>query len=514
MKRIYLFIVLQSFVFGLAAQDITDAVRYGNVNIHGSARFHALGGAFGALGGDLSAVSANPAGSAIFSKSYFSATLGVKSFENNTDYFGTSTTNSDGNIGFDQLGAAFVFNNTNDNSKVKKIVLSLVYDQTQNGDTSFKANGVSNQSIDRYFLANAQGLSLNTISAFPGESLTQAYGYIGGDYGYQNQQAFLGYESFILEPDSIDDTNNLYYSNIAPGSFDQSYNYVTSGISGKLGINLAMQYDEKLYLGLNLNAHSIEQKKSTYLQEENDNPGSLINTVEFLNDLSVTGSGFSFQFGGIYKINPSFRLGLTYDSPTWFTISEESTQAVFTRSTDGIVFDDGSTDYSFSVNPNSVNIFPEYRLETPSKITGSAAFILGNLGLISFEYSRKNFANTKFRPTNDIYFSEQNDIISNALVNAQTYRLGGEFRFSQLSFRGGYSIVESPYKNKSIMENTSTVSLGIGYSFGNTRIDLSYSTLQQNRTNQLYQVGTGDLAPLSRTQSDFSNIFLTVGFSL
>ena len=100
MKRIYLFIVLQSFVFGLAAQDITDAVRYGNVNIHGSARFHALGGAFGALGGDLSAVSANPAGSAIFSKSYFSATLGVKSFENNTDYFGTSTTNSDGNIGF------------------------------------------------------------------------------------------------------------------------------------------------------------------------------------------------------------------------------------------------------------------------------------------------------------------------------------------------------------------------------------------------------------------------------
>ena len=35
-------------------------------NSVGSARFQSMGGAFGALGGDLSAININPAGSAVF----------------------------------------------------------------------------------------------------------------------------------------------------------------------------------------------------------------------------------------------------------------------------------------------------------------------------------------------------------------------------------------------------------------------------------------------------------------
>ncbi len=514
MKRIFLFLILQSFVLIGFAQDITDAVRYSFNNIQGTARFKALGGAFGALGGDLSAVNTNPAGSAIFSKSFFSGTLGNKKFENNTVYSNSSVANNDSHFGFDQLGAAFVFNNTNRNSKVNKLVLSLVYDRMQSHDNSFNAGGTSSQSIDRYFLANAQGLALNTISAYPGETLTQAYNYIGSDYGYSNQQAFLGYEGFIIEPDSYDDNNTVYHSNIAAGSFDQSFSYVTGGYNGKLGINLAMQYGDKLYLGLNLNAHSIDYRRSTYLREFNNNEGSLINSVEFSNDLSVTGGGFSFQLGGIYKVNPTLRVGFTYDSPTWYTISEESAQSLFTKSTDGIVFDDGNVDYSFSVNPNSVNIYPDYRLETPGKLTGSAALVLGKIGLISFEYSRKDFSSTKFRPVKDNYFATQNTIISNALTSSQTYRLGSELRFERISVRGGYSIIESPYLNKAIMDDTSTLSLGLGYNFGNTRLDLSYSTFDQNRTNQLYMVGAEDIAPLAKVSGAHNNILLTLGFSL
>jgi hypothetical protein len=514
MKKVPFFLMLQFFVQLLSAQDITDAVRYGFNHIQGTARFQSLGGAFGALGGDLSAVNVNPAGSAIFSKSYVSGTLSSNRFNNTTNYFNSSVKNNDANIGFDQLGAAFVFNNTNMNSKVKRFVLSLVYDRTQNTDNSFQARGTTNQSIDRYFLANAQGLELNTISSYPDETLSQAYNYIGANYGYSNQQAFLGYESFILEPDSYNDNNTLYYSNIAAGSFNQSFNYYTSGYNGKLGINLAMQYEEKLYLGLNLNAHTIEFRKSTYLKETNSNPGSLINSVEFSNDLSVTGSGFSFQLGGIYKVNPSLRLGLTYDSPTWYTIAEESTQSIFTRSTDGILFDDGSVDYNFSVDPNSVNVYPEYRLETPGKITASGALILGKIGLISFDYALKDYSNTKFRPVKDSYFAAQNEIMSNALTTSRTFRLGGEVRVERLSVRGGYALIESPYLNKAVMDDSSTISFGLGYNFGNTRLDLSFSTFEQNRTNQLYQVGTTDSAPLAGIQSKNSNIFLTLGFNL
>ena len=49
-------------------QNISDAVRYSTETTLGTARFKSMSGAFGALGGDMSAVSVNPAGSAIFNK--------------------------------------------------------------------------------------------------------------------------------------------------------------------------------------------------------------------------------------------------------------------------------------------------------------------------------------------------------------------------------------------------------------------------------------------------------------
>ena len=52
-------LVSSSFIL---AQDITDAVRYSMDEIQGTARFKAMSGAFGALGGDMSSVNINPAG--------------------------------------------------------------------------------------------------------------------------------------------------------------------------------------------------------------------------------------------------------------------------------------------------------------------------------------------------------------------------------------------------------------------------------------------------------------------
>jgi hypothetical protein len=51
MKK-YLF-VFAGFTFSAAqSQEITDALRYSQDNLIGTARFRAMGGAFGALGGD------------------------------------------------------------------------------------------------------------------------------------------------------------------------------------------------------------------------------------------------------------------------------------------------------------------------------------------------------------------------------------------------------------------------------------------------------------------------------
>ena len=50
----------------LFGQAVADAVRFGSSNITGTARYRSMAGAFGALGGDPSAMTDNPAGIGIY----------------------------------------------------------------------------------------------------------------------------------------------------------------------------------------------------------------------------------------------------------------------------------------------------------------------------------------------------------------------------------------------------------------------------------------------------------------
>jgi hypothetical protein len=504
MKKFTLLFIGVLSMSTIYAQDITDAVRYASDAIQGTARFRGMSGAFGALGGDMSAVSLNPAGAAIFNNSHTSLTLSNSDVDNKTTYFNNSNSSSNSNFEMNQAGAAFVFNNYNNNSPWRKFVLGFAYEQTQNYDTRFFASGISNTSIDSYFLANAQGLRLDEISAFPDESITNAYREIGNSFGFANQQAFLGFESFILEPDTNDDANTLYTSNIAPGSFNQEYSYASTGYNGKFTVNLAMQYEDNLFLGINLNSHFINYERSTFLFEENSNLGSLVNEVGFENNLSTIGNGFSFQLGGIAKLNDMVRVGVSYDSPTWYTISEETTQYLST-----VRDDNGSV--ALALDPQVVNVFPDYKLQTPSKITGSIALIFDKKGLISFDYSRKDYGNTKFTPQSDSFFAAQNNIISTNLTAANTYRIGGEVRQDNFSFRGGFKFEESPYKDSSFYGDLKGFSLGIGYNFGGSRLDLAYENSNRTINQQLYDVG---LTNTTRIKTDYSNFTLSLSMNL
>ena len=83
-KLIYSLILILGTQF-IVSQNIYDALRYSNNEVEGSARFSAMSGAFGALGGELSAISINPAGSAIYSKGMASITFGNNYTKNNTN---------------------------------------------------------------------------------------------------------------------------------------------------------------------------------------------------------------------------------------------------------------------------------------------------------------------------------------------------------------------------------------------------------------------------------------------
>ncbi|UPT70129.1 MAG: hypothetical protein M0D53_13525 [Flavobacterium sp. JAD_PAG50586_2] len=64
-KRLLSIIIAGLSFTAMHSQETTteDALRYGVENLTGSARFRGMGGAFGAVGGDMSAINQNPAGS-------------------------------------------------------------------------------------------------------------------------------------------------------------------------------------------------------------------------------------------------------------------------------------------------------------------------------------------------------------------------------------------------------------------------------------------------------------------
>lgn len=504
MKNLVLTLMGVASMVSTYGQDLTDALRYSTGETEGTARFKSMSGAFGALGGDMSAVSINPAGSAIFNLSHGSMTIATQ-IKSNAVLYGSNTKRiKDDSFDMTQIGATLVFNNRNLESGWNKFVISLFYEQLQSYDNQFFAAGTTQNSIGSYFTEYANGLRLDEITALQGESITQAYGEIGSAYGYGFQQAFLGYESFILEPaDDTDNENTVYTSNIADGDFYQEYSYASTGYNGKFSANIGFQYDKNIYFGINLNSHFVNYERSTYFYEENTNTGSTINQVDFENSLLTTGEGFSLQLGSIVKVNDFIRLGLTYDSPNWLRLREETTQYLYT-------FED-ATSLEAEVDPAVINVFPQYNLRTPAKITGSAAFVIGDTGLISIDYSRKDYSATKFRSNSGGSFSQQNSILSNSLKAASTLRIGGELRHKKFSYRGGYKMEQSPYKDTAAYGDLKGFSLGLGYDFGGSRLDLAYESSKRKMENSFFNAGNLDAARINRTNS---NVSLTLSMSL
>jgi len=498
MKKILPFIFFIAIISTVRTQTVQDAYRYSSSELSGTARFIGMSGAFGALGGDISAMSLNPASSAVFLSSSATASLSSRNLDNSILYNGGRSNSSESNIDLDNIGGVFVFTTSKD-SDWKKISLGLNYSTEMNFEEDYAVRGNSSNSIDQYFLNYADGVPLELLQS-------NGYSFLGENYGFGVQQAFLGYEAYVIDYDESRDPElnefHPYYSLLESGNFDQRYAYAATGLNGKLTFNIGTQYKDFLYLGLNLNSHFINYENSTELSEFNNNPGSLTTEVYFGNSLITNGDGFSFQLGGIAKLNDNIRLGLTYDSPTWFSIREETTQYLETNS---------PADEFVSVIPNIINVYPEYRLEIPSKISASAAYLFGKQGLISFDYGRKDYSNIEFKPENEIDFQNLNENISDNMKAASTYRVGGEYRIADFSLRAGYRFEESPFKDENRVGDLTGYSGGIGYSFGSINLDLAYSNASYEEGTPIYNVGLTDPINIDR---DLSKVVLSLTFGL
>ena len=72
----------------VGAQTIYDAAKFSGKDLNGTARFVGMGGAMGALGGDISTISTNPAGIGIYRSNDLMTTFGFNYTSSESNYKG------------------------------------------------------------------------------------------------------------------------------------------------------------------------------------------------------------------------------------------------------------------------------------------------------------------------------------------------------------------------------------------------------------------------------------------
>jgi hypothetical protein len=501
MKRHLTFILVFLCAF-VSAQNINDVLKYSTENIQGTARFQSMGGAFGALGGDLSGLNINPAGAAVFNNSLVTFSGTYFNTNNKVNYFGTQTNSNVNDTNINQIGGVFVFNNTDSNSDWKKFSLAFNYDLAQNFENSYLVSGRSNQGVDSYFLDFAQGTPLGAILLEDEELIENGYLDIGANGGFSDQQAFLGYYGGVIDPIDDDAQTDQYVRNASYTSVDQQFQRSSIGYNSKFIANMASEYKDKLYLGASLNFHSVFNERVDQLTETGYDADSEIQRTTFDNLLTTRGNGFSFTMGAIAKLNEFVRLGGSYQSPTWYRLNDYLSQRINSNLAD--------EDINF-IDFNIINLFETYTIQTPSKLTGSMAIIFGKNGLLSFDYGYQDFSNAKLRPQSDSNFQTVNNDIANTLGAVSTFRLGGEYRIAQVSLRAGYRFEESPYANTDTIGDLNSISGGIGYNFGGNRLDFSFNRIDQQVNQQLLDTGLITPATINRIRTN-ATLSYTINF--
>lgn len=242
-KNIILSFIVGLSTFSFAQENLVtqypeELHQYNNGSVlGGTARFQGMSGAMGALGGDLSATSINPAGAAVFLQSEGALTAGVnmaktKLNSNNGSEF------SDSKINFDQAGAVLVFDDLQShNWKNIAVGLNFQRQNTVNEAINLKPNTVAsngNKMTDYYSerIGNSTVTNLNVAANYNNNI------YVGGGLNFHT------YDADHIEAMRVDDVQ-----------FDDNYRFIKdgtpnarlgSGISASLGVIAKLNHQIRL----------------------------------------------------------------------------------------------------------------------------------------------------------------------------------------------------------------------------------------------------------------------------
>ena len=489
MKKTAITILLALCTSGLFAQTAYDALMLSENSYEGTARSVAMGNAFTALGGDLGAVTINPAGSAMASYSQITLTpglsiasstaKGISPYENgDLPYFQRNMKSSLTKMDIPNIGFTMNFDTGRRNGVIRWTV-GFVVNKTADYNQDVYANGLNSTTsfIGRMaYEASRDGYYLDELDSYDS----------GIPWKY-----VTGYKSAMFDP--FDDiyvaaTEKVYDDKtcFVAGELEQSYGRRTSGGKYEYLINVGMNISDYIYLGVNLGMNTMNYSYEEYFKEQavnsnnfhvelKDDHGNVVsssyfNRMKYKSAYSLSGSGIFAKFGIIANPAKGFRIGATLQTPTRTEIREnweDEGETVFTGP-------NGKT-WS-SISPYGENT---WTFRSPLRASFGAAYTFGQIGTISADYEYSNYG--KLRYLSSAYTDRStleyiNDDMLNCYGASHNVRAGIEIKpIPAFAIRAGYNLktsaqkaiwddYEGDYVKLNGRDLTHKASLGLGFS--------------------------------------------------
>jgi hypothetical protein len=477
-------LLMTAGAFGYA-QTAYDALTFSENNYEGTARSVAMGNAFTALGGDMGAVTINPAGSAVAGYSQISITpaftiststvQGVSPYDDGSlPYFENQMRSSRSRFNVPNIGMTYNWA-TGRKTGLKNMTFGFIVNKTASWDEDLYASG------------------RNSTTSFMGQMAAEAteMGYLGADLNAQDAYDFMpwkmvaGYQSGMISTfggydDQFVGASELIFTNpntgndeiALGGSLDQSYGRRVTGSKYDYVFNFGANISDFLYLGANLGINTLDYNYGEYFKEAAVDPSDFeisfedgaamyFEHMKYNYSYAASGSGVFAKIGFILTPAGGFRIGGAIQTPTLTSINEEWRVSASTRFSDNSYSGSSSSPYGES----------RYTLRSPMRANVGMAYTLGTLGVVSVDYEMCDYGGMRFdgSSADRDYFNEVNSEIRDCFGVAHALRAGLEIRpVSSLALRAGYNMTGSAQKRDYYgdpVENllTHNISFGLGY---------------------------------------------------
>lgn len=512
---------------GAWGQNVYDAANIINKDLSGTARFVGMGGAMGALGGDISTMGVNPAGIGIFRSNDISTSLSFSTLNSESKYDGNTFSADKNRWALNNIGAVFstkigdhtalrYVNFGFNYQRVKSFYRDMNMEGTMHGDT----RGYISQVRQMAEQANGSG-SVN----YGSDDI-----FSNGDAGWL---AALGYNGWLVDQNA---TSGIYHPLIPNEPYSKFRTRERGGVD-QYDFNVAFNVSDRAYFGLSIGAYDVDYTKSTMYDEDYKNKEGYTLTSWS----NISGTGFDFKFGTILRPfeDSPLRIGLAVHTPTFYNLTLETNALL--ESDILMNNDEKPTRYTIDTyNKLGGNMKRDFKLNTPWKYNMSLGYTVGSSLALGAEYEYQDYSTMKFK-YDDGYDGVMEPETSEAKAvtkGVNVLRLGAEYKvIPEFAFRLGYNYTSAIFKNDAIkalpvnsiqtdtdFSNTNSrndFTLGIGYRGTSFYADLAYKFTTYKSDfypfyNDFYKEnGDYDVTvrpDATRVTDSRSQVLLTMGF--